>query len=469
MLRRGLLRASDLALSPFFYFALGLTFTRGTWAGQEALNENPPPATPQEVTTPLGESFEPETPPSPNAISGALDKALAHLTPFVRDTTLTLKPRIYYFDSEASNGKQSEAVAGGGSVEYTSGWVANVFRVGAEWFTSQPIYAPEDRDGTLLLAPGQEGYSVWGQAYGQFKIVDDNVLTAGRSEYNTPYANRQFNRMTPNTFEGISMKGSFSGFEDKSKFNYLVGYLSDIKPRSSDEFIPMSQALGPSSNGNYYGTALAEVKYSVSSVTAGFAEYYTPQNLNIIYLEGTWTPEFGAKYGLKVSAQYTDEQSIGGAVSLNGNPAHSNAGLRVTFGYEGSVFDLAYSDTSKNGNLINVWGTNPSYTNTLVKNRNRAGEQGALIGASYNFARLKVPELSASVVYAYGWSAINPNTGAPVPDQHELDLTVDFRFVEKGPLKGLWLRAQRLIVQALGEPEPTSEWRVILYWEIPLL
>ena len=445
---------------------LVLVVAQQTWAGQEALTESPPPATPQDVTTPLEQTFERAPPPQPNAISEAVDKALEHLTPFVRDTKLTLKPRIYYLDTQLPNGKTSEAVAGGGSLEYTSGWLANLFRVGADGFTSQPIYAPEDRDGTLLLGPGQEGYSVWGQAYGQFKITDDNILTAGRSEYDTPYANRAFNRMTPNTFEGVSMKGSFAGLHEGSKVDYLVGYLSDIKPRNSDVFIPMSQALGTANT--YYGTALAEVKYSVSSVTLGVAEYYTPQNLNIVYLEANWTPEFGSKYGLKFSIQYTDQQALGGAVSLSGTPVHANGGVRASFGYEGSVFNLAYSDTTKDGNLISVWGINPSYTNALVKNNNRAGEQGVLVSYSYNFAKLSLPGLSASMIYAYGWEAVNPGTGAALPDQHELDLTLDYR-VQSAAFKGLWLRAQRLIVQASGDPEPTSQWRVILYWEIPLI
>ena len=79
---------------------LQLTLASAAWAGDEALNEAPPPATPQEVTTPLEESFEKAAPPTPNAISEALDKALEHLGPFLRDTQLTLKLRTYYFDAE---------------------------------------------------------------------------------------------------------------------------------------------------------------------------------------------------------------------------------------------------------------------------------------------------------------------------------------------------------------------------------
>ena len=333
-------------------------------------------------------------------------------------------------------------------------------------YTSQPIYAPEEHDGTLLLRPGQQGYTVWGQAYGQLKIVDDNILTGGKSEYNTPYLNRQFNRMTPNTFEGVSLKGSFPGPQEKSKVDYLVGYLSQVKLRGSDEFIPMSKALGLADK--YYGTALAEVKYAVGTVSAGITEYYTPRNLNILYTEANWTPQFGSEYGLKLSAQYTDEEAVGQAASLKGQPVHSNAGVRTTFGFAGAVFDLAYSTTSSDGNLISVWGSNPSYTNAVVKNRNRAGEHGVLAGVFYNFVKLSLPGLTAAAVYAYGWGATTVGTGASLPNQHELDLTLDYR-VQKTAFKGLWLRVQRLLVQEIGEPESHNEWRIILNWEIPLI
>src|SRR5262245_48370854 len=210
---------------------LGVLAGSATRAGQEDLNEEPPPANPQDVTTPLEDTFIPEPVAPPNAVSEDLSKKLEPLAPFIRDTELILKLRTYYFDSDQPGGKESEAWAGGGSIWYRSGWAADHFRIGAELFTSQPIYAPADKDGTSLLAPGQEGYTVLGQAYAQLRIIGDNTLTVGRSEYNMPYVNRQFNRMTPNTFQGGSLTGSL-GLPEESKVKYLVGYLSDIKPRN---------------------------------------------------------------------------------------------------------------------------------------------------------------------------------------------------------------------------------------------
>ncbi len=42
--------------------------------------------------------------------------------------------------------------------------------MGAVGYTSQPLYAPNDKDGTTLLAPGQGGITVLGQAYGQLPV-----------------------------------------------------------------------------------------------------------------------------------------------------------------------------------------------------------------------------------------------------------------------------------------------------------
>jgi len=77
--------------------------------------------------------------------------------PFLADIQLEARFRTYYLREDRTIDVQSEAWAMGGSVYYRSGWLADVFAIEAESFTSQPIYAPEDRGGTGLLAPVQGG------------------------------------------------------------------------------------------------------------------------------------------------------------------------------------------------------------------------------------------------------------------------------------------------------------------------
>jgi len=44
--------------------------------------------------------------------------------------------------------------------------------MGATLYGSGPLYAPEDKDGTFLLAPGQKGYYVPGEAWGALRYRD---------------------------------------------------------------------------------------------------------------------------------------------------------------------------------------------------------------------------------------------------------------------------------------------------------
>ena len=110
--------------------------------------------------------------------------------------------------------------------------------MGATLYGSAPLYAPDDRDGTLLLKPGQKGYYVPGEAWGALRYQDYALLTGYRQKVDQPYINPQDNRMTPNTFQGVTLGGKVDWLQ------YLGGYLWQIKPRNSDEFISMSQQAG---------------------------------------------------------------------------------------------------------------------------------------------------------------------------------------------------------------------------------
>jgi hypothetical protein len=102
------------------------------------------------------------------------------LPAFIRDTDLNLHFRTFYFDRINPDDSVNEAWAIGGWLEYRSGWLWDTFAMGAVGYTSQPLYAPDDKDGTTLLAPGQEGITVLGQAYGQLRYRDYALLTGYR-------------------------------------------------------------------------------------------------------------------------------------------------------------------------------------------------------------------------------------------------------------------------------------------------
>src|SRR5947207_4555953 len=80
----------------------------------------------------------------------------------LKDTKFEFNLRSFYFDRSDFNRSEKQAWAIGGWLGVKTGYFLDHIAFGATVYTSNPIYAPDDRDGTLLLAPGQNGYTVFG-------------------------------------------------------------------------------------------------------------------------------------------------------------------------------------------------------------------------------------------------------------------------------------------------------------------
>jgi hypothetical protein len=201
MVRRGsgrrVVMGSTILLALIFIIAWVYTESR---ADTEATLELPPPATVEDTISPMEMSFYERV--KPPRVTDWLKQKLKDMPPFIRDTDLNLQLRTYYFFQEDLDRSYKEAWAAGGWLEYQSGWLCDLLGVSATLYTSQPLYAPEDRDGTKLLGTGQDGYTVLGQLYGRIKLYDRNEFRFFRQAYDNPYVNKNDSRMTPNTFEG---------------------------------------------------------------------------------------------------------------------------------------------------------------------------------------------------------------------------------------------------------------------------
>lgn len=204
-------------------------------AGEAEQEDQPAPESAEELAGPFARAFREHVQAS--VLFPRLKERLKDLPPFFRDTSLALHFRSVFFDTWKLDDSHQEAWAAGGWLAYESGWLADTLQVGATLYTSQPLYAPDDRDGTQLLKPGQQGYGVVGQAYARLRAADHTV-TLYRQALTLPYVNINDSRMTPNTFEGVVVQGRLPWL------HYGVGYLTKMKPRDSDEFHPMSVVAG---------------------------------------------------------------------------------------------------------------------------------------------------------------------------------------------------------------------------------
>src|SRR5881227_1907381 len=189
----------------------------------------------------------------------------------LKDTKFEFNLRSFYFDRSDFNRSEKQAWTIGGWLGVKTGYFLDHVAFGATVYTSNPIYAPDDRDGTLLLAPGQNGYTVFGEWYAELRIIKDLGITVGAKGYDTPFISRNDNRMTPNTFEAVVLQGrtklgpsssdvavtddgvglSKDGkevavpaptpAEDVGSITYGAGYFYKIKERNDSEFVSMSE------------------------------------------------------------------------------------------------------------------------------------------------------------------------------------------------------------------------------------
>jgi hypothetical protein len=381
--------------------------------------------------------------------------------PFFRDTDLRLHLRSFYFNRHNPDGSINEAWALGGWLQYTSGWLADVFQVGATGYTSQPIHAPEDRDGTSLLEPGQEEITVLGQAFARLRYKDYAVLTAYRQSVNDGYIGPQDNRMIPNTFEGVSVRG------EVGKVAYDAGYLWEMKPRNSEEFIPMSEQAGAdgSDEGVWYGS----VDWGPSDAWEVFAgDYYTPDVFNIFFLQAKHIRELTTCTEAQFGVQFTDERSVGD--ELIGEFETWNLGVGARHVWDsGWTVGAAFHATGDDANIRSPYGSWPGWLSLIEVDFNRANEKAFGVGVRYDFGKretgFRVPGLLAVFAVARGFDREDPLTGDSIDDTTEIDLDLTY---DVPKVKGLQLRLRQAVWDT-GDEDWGYQVRFIVNYEIDLL
>jgi hypothetical protein len=421
-------------------------------------DEEPPPASVEQSVTPMELSFRirPERP----GLFPWLKEKIKDLPPFFRDTKLDLNPRTYYLNAERFGGGRSEAWAGGGSLSYRSGWLLDRLSVGTVLYTSQPLYAPADRDGTLLLQPGQEGYTVLGQLYARVKVFDELFLNLYRYTYHTPYLNPNDNRMTPNTFEGYTFQGSLGGRDGGPSLRYGGGYVTKIKERNSDSFVWMSQAAGARVD---RGVGLAGALFSYGRFSLGAIDYYSDDIINIAYGEAKYVLPVSADVGLLFAGQFTDQRSVGADLLTGSSFATNQFGLKTEMSYKGALLTLAYTRNAEGADLRNPWSGYPGYTSVMVQSFKGDGENAFLVKGSYDFSRVGLQGLTAYGLFVHGWGRVSP------PNMNEVDADLQWR-PEWSFLKGLWLRARYgFVKQYQGPRDTTHDVRLIANYGFALL
>jgi hypothetical protein len=411
----------------------------------------------------------PPPPPGPRLerLFAPLKEQFKGLPPFLGDTELRVHFRNYYFNRTNPDDIQNEALAFGGWISYQSGWLFDTFAMGATLYGSAPLYAPDDKDSTLLLKPGQKGYYVPGEAWGALRYQDYALLKGYRQPVDQTYINPQDNRMTPNTFEAVTLGGKVGWVQ------YLAGFLWNIKTRNSDEFVAMSSAAGV--KGQHDGVGLAGVRLTpVKDLRIDVSNQYGVNMFNTIYAEAEYLHPLNEDWKLRLGVQITDQRAVGDALLAKADGKYwitQAGGARVQLSYRELTLTAAFSITAAGNTIQNPWGAFPGYLSMIDQNFDRADEKAWLIGAAYDFSKLLTPGLSANVNLGWGVDAISPSTRKTAPNQAEYDLTADYRFPKSAPafLQGVWFRARSAILDQQDAKTLGYQFRLILNWERDLI
>jgi hypothetical protein len=405
----------------------------------------------------------------------------------LEDTKFDFNLRTFYLDRHQFDGSNSQAWAIGGWAGFKTGYFLEHIAFGATVYTSQPLFAPEDRDGTLLLRPGQDGYTVLGEAYAEIRIVDNLTLNIGRKGYDTPFINRNDTRMTPNTFEAIVLQGKVEFNEppttaavnkdgvalpadgkdapapapppktDVATLKYGLGFFHQIKERNNDIFVSMAKDAGADVERGVY---TAGIIYEKGKFSIGGIDYYCDDIINIGYGETKFEIPFSSKVRPRIAAQFVDQRSTGNDLLQGSSFSVQQYGLKAELPVQNFLFTAAFTHASGDANLRNPWSGYPGYTSVQVQDFNRAGESAFLFRIGYDF-----PKIDGLSVYGLAVFGTEPDA-AGTYRQDEYDLNVQWA-PKKGCMKGFSFRMRYAMVdQHGGNVDNLTDLRAIINYGI---
>jgi hypothetical protein len=405
-----------------------------------------------------------------------------------KDTTFLLNFRTFYFDRSDFTGKEKQAVAFGGWAGLRTGYFLDHVAFGATVYTTNPVYAPDDRDGTSLLEEGQNGFTVLGEFYADIRIVKGVGVTVGARGFDTPFISRNDNRMLPNTFEAVVLQGRYE-FDDNSSgadqspsdgiglskdgksvavpsptpsaevasIKYGLGYFYQIKERNENQFVSLGQDAGA---GVDRGVWAVGAQYEKGKFSIGAIEYYCADVINIAYAQTGYQIPLSDDLKLKVAAQYTDEGSLGDNLLDGHSFSGHQVGLKLDLPVQKALFTAGFTHAWGNANLRNPWSGYPGYTSVQVQDFNRAGESAFLLRAGYDF-----PWVDGLSAYALAVFGTDPDSSTQFR-QNEFDANLQWG-PTKGFLKGLSLRTRYAVVQQFGgDVHNLTDFRAICNYEI---
>ena len=390
-----------------------------------------------------------------SAIENGMEKTTSS---FWKNSDTAFHFRSYALDRDREISNDSQAWVAGGILRFLSGWWQERIQASAAVYTTQELFAPDNKPNAQLLKPIQQSFTVLGEAWASLKLTSNIELKGGRQTFDLPFINKNYARMLPDTHESYLLD-----VKDIYNTDWLVGYIPRIKKRNTNKFVWMSEQAGVS--GGRDGTAIINLTHKWSDKTSLVVSNQNTFNVfNNSYAEFKTVFYPTEKRAVKLSVQGTYQHAIGD--KLAGDITTNSLGFMLNTDYLGVGWILAGTTTAESTKILRPFGVSPSYISLIVQDFDRPGEDALMFGATYDFSKIGINNLTGFTKYAYSWT---PGSGQfASPNQGEFNITFDYK-PNLGSFKGFWLRLRYADLNQHGRGEgDLRDYHVILNYSLPL-
>ena len=415
---------------------------------------------------------------------------------FIEDSKATLGLRNFYYDrndkNTADNRSEASEWGQGFIFNYSSGYTEGTvgFGVDAIGLLGVRLDGGGDGDVTDSRKPGQlfpldsDGTAVheYSKAGATAKAkLSKTELRLGTLQPKLPVVTFNDGRLLPQLFEGGQIT---SGEIDN--LTLTAGQLEHTKTRSSTDDVGLrigGSAVDAESNKFYFAGGDYKLTKDLTAqyYFGNLEDYYEQHFLGLVH---NWALPVGA---LKTDLRYFDSSSDGNNASAAGRTAgYRSSGFWVagdadrgevdnqtwsalfTYTLGGHALSAGYQQVDGNSDFpfLNQGDGSSTYliTDVQINKFASAGERTWQAGYAYDFAKLGVPGLKASVVYLSG---DNIDAAGDDNQEWERDLRLDY-VLQDGALKGLGVTWRNATLRG-NDATDQDENRLIVSYSLPLL
>lgn len=400
---------------------------------------------------------------------------------FIEDSKASISSRTMYYNADnREGGADQRESAQGFKLDYASGFTPGTIGIGfdaqALWgihldggrghrLDANNTFFPSDSDGSAV--------DEWSRIGGNFKarISKTEGRLGSALAPNLPILVANDSRLLPQTFDGGIVTS-----KEIDNLTFTAGQLEHAYGRASSNRTGLAVSGGTQDSNQFrFGGADWKVTkdLTLQYYYSNLENYYTQNFLGLVHVLPISTEQ-----SFKTDLRYFDSRSDGkngqtgyffdnnGGFAKNANEVDNKTwSAMFTYTLGGHAFLLGHQQVGDDGGFVwlnqgSVRGSNGSlegaggssfylFTDSMVNQFARAGENTTFGQYSYDFARLGAPGLKASISYLSG-DDIKNKSGNGDYSEWERDMRVDYLF-QDGVLKGFGATVRHGAYRGSGE------------------